>query len=258
MENLIKNFKKDELEVLIFQDRELLGANAAKNISKRINDLLKNKEDLRIIFAAAPSQNEFLENLLKENIDWTKVTAFHMDEYIGLTFDSNQLFKKYLDDHFFSKVKFKKVNYINGSAADLGSECERYSNLISETLIDIVFMGIGENGHIAFNDPPVADFNDHKIMKVVQLDEACKQQQVNDGCFDKINRVPTNAFTLTVPALMSADFLSVVVPGINKSDAVYKTLNDEISEKCPATILRKHKNAVLYIDKDSASKIKMD
>lgn len=254
--NFIRNFKKDNLEVFIYPDRDALGFNAAENVSKKIEEILKKKSEIRIVFAAAPSQNEFLKYLLqKENIDWSKITAFHMDEYIGLREDSDQLFSKYLKDHFFDKIKFKKINYINPQNENVISECKRYSDLISENPIDIVFMGIGENGHIAFNDPPVADFDDPEIVKIVELDEACKQQQVNDGCFKNINEVPKQAFTLTIPALMSAEFLSVVVPGKNKAEAVKKTLTGKIIEDCPASILRKHENAILYLDPDSAGKI---
>lgn len=205
------------------------------------------------MFAAAPSQNEFLEELLKHEIEWSRITAFHMDEYIGLCKDSPQLFSFYLKTHLFEKVNLKNVFYLNSINEDNKEECRRYSKLLNEKPIDIVFMGIGENGHIAFNDPPVADFNDKETVKIVELDLPCRQQQVNDGCFSSIDDVPKYALTLTIPALLSADYLSVAVPGKRKAEAVYKTLFDEISTDCPATILRNHKNAVLYIDCESFS-----
>lgn len=250
----MNKFNVDRLNVVIASDRNELGKISAKHVSDVIINLLEIKDELRIIFAAAPSQNEFLQELTAESrIDWSRITAFHMDEYIGLSKDSPQLFSKYLEQNLFSKVNFKKVNIINSQTSNIEMECERYEKLLKEQPIDIVCMGIGENGHIAFNDPPVADFNDKKFVKVVKLDEPCKQQQVNDGCFNSIDAVPPYAVTLTVPALMSGNFLAVMVPGKRKAVAVFNTLKGDISTKCPASILRTHPYAYLYIDKDSAS-----
>lgn len=178
----MKNFLVDRLNVIITEDRNELGSLAAENLSGLINSLLQVKENIRIVFAAAPSQNEFLRELIAfRNIDWSKITAFHMDEYVGLGHGSDKLFSRYLYDNIFSKVKFRNVNIIESSAPDIWKECERYEKLLREDVIDIVCLGIGENGHIAFNDPPVADFNDSKLVKVVELDNECRQQQVNDG-----------------------------------------------------------------------------
>lgn len=247
-------FLVDKLNVIISKDRDELGKIAAKNISNIISSLLEINDEVRMIFAAAPSQNEFLSELIKyRDIDWSRVTAFHMDEYIGLPPGSNQLFSKYLSDNIFSKVNFKKVHIINSQETNILEECERYEKLLKEKPIDIVCMGIGENGHLAFNDPPVANFNDKKFVKVVKLDDTCKQQQVNDGCFNSIEEVPTHAVTLTVPALMSGSLLSIMVPGKRKAIAVKNTLRGEITTDCPASILRTHPNAYLYIDEDSSS-----
>ena len=250
------NSKYGNLNVLIYENRSELGKKSAENVARIINDLLKSKEEIRIIFAAAPSQNEFLSELIKETtIDWSRIVAFHMDEYIGLPVDSNELFRKYLNDHIFSKVNFREVHLINPLAKNPLAECKRYEALVKEKPVDIVCMGIGENGHIAFNDPPVADFNDPRFVKIVELEEKCKAQQVNDAGFKTIDEVPPTAFTLTVPALLSGGYLNVVVPGIRKAEAVRDTLKGEISTKCPASILRNHTNAVLYLDVDSASLI---
>jgi len=246
-------FKIDNLFAKVLENRQELGWHAAFDAAEKINRLLKSKNELRIVFAAAPSQDEFLEELLKYNIEWERITAFHMDEYIGLWHDSPQLFSRYLKTHIFNKVKFKNIHCLNSVNDDNKKECKRYSDLLKEAPIDIVFLGIGENGHIAFNDPPVADFYDKEIVKIVELDLPCRQQQVNDGCFSSIDDVPKYALTLTVPALLSANYLSAAVPGIRKAEAVCKSLFDEISTDCPATILRKHKNVVLYLDKDSFS-----
>jgi glucosamine-6-phosphate deaminase len=178
-----------------------------------------------------------------------------MDEYIGLYPDAPQAFGNFLNDRIFSKLLFKSINYLKGNASDINKECDRYQNLLTQYPPDIVCLGIGENGHLAFNDPPVADFNDPKLVKQVELDLACRQQQVNDGCFRSIEYVPTHALTLTIPTLLSAPYLSVVVPGSAKAQAVYNTFNAEVNELNPATILRTHGETVLYLDKASASLI---
>ncbi|MEO8399100.1 MAG: glucosamine-6-phosphate deaminase [Ignavibacteriaceae bacterium] len=257
MTKLIKEFKIDDLFVKIFPDRAAMGKASAQEAAEKIKDLLKNKSEIRIVFAAAPSQNEFLDELVKtEGIEWNRIIAFHMDEYIGLNENGVQLFSKYLKDRIFDKVDFKEVHLINPKD-NPEEEVENYETLLKENPIDIVFMGIGENGHIAFNDPPVADFNDSKFVKIVELDEPCRQQQVNDGCFSSFDEVPKRAITLTVPALMSGNYLFVVVPGIRKANAVSKTLNGGIITNCPASILRTHKNAVLYLDKDSSLELSL-
>jgi glucosamine-6-phosphate deaminase len=250
----LTGFNAGKLNVSILHDRKMVGESAAKNVAKTIGRILEMKDEVRIIFAAAPSQNEFLEYLTSlSNIPWGKIAAFHMDEYISLPKTANQLFSRYLNEHIFSKVNFKSVDIINSGVDDIEVECLRYEKLLNEKEIDIVCMGIGENGHIAFNDPPVADFNDKRLVKIVELDEICKNQQVNDGAFNSVDEVPKFAATLTVPALMRAKYLSVVVPGIRKAEAVRETINGDISTKCPATVLRTHENAVLFLDKDSAS-----
>ena len=197
-------------------------------------------------------RNEFLKGLLEAPIDWARVRAFHMDEYIGLVSEAPQAFGIFLRERLFGKVGFLAVHYIDGGATDLKKECERYAGLLLEYPPDIVCMGIGENGHIAFNDPPVADFNDPYVVKVVELDLPCRQQQVNDGCFSDLGLVPTHAITLTVPALMAGRFIYGVVPGPLKAEAVYHALKGKVEEKCPASILREHAHAELFLDADSA------
>jgi glucosamine-6-phosphate deaminase len=178
-----------------------------------------------------------------------------MDEYIGLAPEAPQGFGNFLRERLFEKAGFLAVHYIDGGATDLKKECERYAGLLLNNPPDIVCMGIGENGHIAFNDPPVADFNDRYVVKVVELDLPCRQQQVNDGCFLRLDLVPTHALTLTVPALMAGRFIYCIVPGPLKAEAVYNTLYQEIGEKCPASVLRRHPHAELFLDVDSAEKI---
>jgi len=231
-----------------------MGAKAAREVANQLRELLYIYEEVNVIFAAAPSQNEMLEALCRSaGISWNRINAFHMDEYIGLANNMPQCFGKFLEDRLFAKLPFKSVHYINGNAASLVEECERYSRLLVTFPPHIVCMGIGENGHIAFNDPHVADFNDPRTIKVVTLDLACRQQQINDGCFDTIDQVPTHALTLTIPALLNASTIYCVVPGYNKAQAVYNTIHRNITEMHPATSLRKHPNTILFLDKNSSS-----
>lgn len=245
----------DTLNVNIFESREELGQYAAEAVAARIKDLLKSKPFINMIFAAAPSQNEFLAALTKEKLEWNKINAFHMDEYVSLKEDAPQGFGNFLRQHIFNRAAFRSIHFLNGNAGDLQQECDRYSALLEEYPTDIVCMGIGENTHIAFNDPHVADFNDPKMVKVVDLDQECRQQQVNDGCFHHIQEVPKYALTLTVPALFKSVYVYCIVPGKKKATAIYHTLNQKIDADFPSTILRTHSNAMLFIDKDSSSLI---
>ena len=250
----MKTFKKDKLTVEIFETRAKMGEKAATDIANKFNELINKKGEINVIWAAAPSQNDVLKSLtLNKEIKWDKINAFHMDEYVGLSKDAPQGFGNFLKEHIFGLVNFKSVNYIDVSATNAELEADRYAEILSKNKIDVVVLGIGENGHIAFNDPPVADFNDKKAVKPVKLDEICRQQQVNDGCFKSLADVPTHAITLTVPTLFNADYLFCIVPAPTKAKAVYETLNGEIDEHCPASILRKHENAKLYLDGDSSS-----
>lgn len=253
---MMNEFKKDLLRVKIADTREEMGIAASRDIVEQIQKLQAEKTEINIIFAAAPSQNEVLKNLSNSHeIDWTKINAFHMDEYIGLPKDAPQRFGNFLKNAIFSRVPFRSVHYIKGEAEEIETECKRYSELLKKYPVDIVCMGVGENGHIAFNDPPVADFHDPEVVKRVKLDPICRQQQVNDGCFANLGEVPEYALTLTVPALMSAQHLFCIVPGPTKAAAVGNMLNGEITTSCPASILRSHKSAILYCDADSSSKI---
>ncbi|MCF2445685.1 glucosamine-6-phosphate deaminase [Dyadobacter sp. CY345] len=248
--------KAGNLEIQIFDTRQEMGATAAKTVATKIQELLKTKEFVNIIFAAAPSQNEFLSVLAEEkNIAWERVNAFHMDEYVGLPNDAPQNFGYFLKTRLFDKIPLHAVHYLNGNATDITAECDRYAKLLTDFPTDIVCLGIGENCHLAFNDPHVAFFDDELIVKQVSLDDACRQQQVNDACFESFDEVPTHALTVTIPALLKAKYAYAIVPGIKKAEAVQHTLEDEISEKYPSTILRNHSDAILYIDQDSAGRL---
>ena len=251
---MMQQFQADALTVRVYEKRSELGADAAKMAAAAVRDLLSKKDTVNIIFAAAPSQNEFLAALAAEkNIEWQRVRAFHMDEYIGLSPTAPQRFGNFLKTKFFSHVPLREVHYLIGEAEEPEAECRRYAEMLLQYPPDLVFMGIGENTHIAFNDPHVAHFDDPHLVKIVDLDEACRQQQVNDGCFETLQSVPRHALTLTVPALMKADQIFCMVPARTKAQAIYHTLKDAITERYPSTILRTHPNAVLFIDRESAA-----
>ena len=251
-------FQQDLLTVKMFPSIQQMGKCAATEVTNKICELLKEKAEINMIFAAAPSQNEFLSHLIhSKQIDWTRINAFHMDEYIGIHAEAPQSFGNFLRQRIFDKVPFKTVNYLNGQAENLEEECKRYSELLLRHPVDSVCLGIGENGHIAFNDPDVANFNDSQLVKVVELDPICRQQQVNEKCFETFDLVPAKALTLTIPALLKADWMFCIVPFKNKANAVYNTLYGEISEKCPASILRKKENSCLYLDPESAERINL-
>ena len=252
----MQTFCFEKLTVKKADSRAEMGKLAAADCAETLRALLAEKETVSMIFAAAPSQNETLAALAAEpDIDWSRVIAFHMDEYVGLANDHPQSFGTYLREHVFSLLPFKAIYYIHGDAADPAEECARYGKLLADNPVDIVCLGIGENGHIAFNDPGVADFNDPYPVKLAELDDVCRMQQVHDGCFPTIDDVPTHAFTLTIPSLTHAKHLFCSGPAATKAEAVYRTCTEEITENCPATIMRRHDHAVMYVDPDSGRKI---
>lgn len=259
MQNDLCKFRRDALTVKIFSNTEEMGQHAAKEVADKIIELLKHKEEINMVFAAAPSQEVFLQNLIADSrIAWSRINAFHMDEYVGIDDEAPQSFAHFLRERIFDRVPFRSTHCLIGKASDPVAECERYTGLLHRYPTDIVCLGIGENGHIAFNDPGVADFNDPKLVKIVALDKVCRQQQVNEKCFESLDLVPEKAYTLTVPALLRAEWLFCIVPFPNKADAVYNTLNGEISELCPASILRREEQACLYLSRESAQRLDID
>lgn len=251
---MIKEFKAGQLTVKIYPERAAMGNAAAAMVSAMLRHLLEEKEEVSIIFAAAPSQEEMLAALVKEKgIEWSRVNAFHMDEYTGLPADAPQGFGNFLKQRIFDLLPFRTVNYIDGSSGE--AACIKYAHLLQTRPADLVCMGIGENGHLAFNDPPVADFNDPLPVKIVALDEVCRQQQVNDGCFATLEAVPTHAVTLTIPSLLQAPHIFCVVPGARKATAVYDTIYQNIQPQYPSTILRNHSGAVLFLDGQSSDQL---
>ncbi len=246
----------DSLEVRVYQDRAALGAAAAASVAAEITAALRDREQVRIAFAAAPSQDDFLAALAgTPGIEWGRVTAFQLDDYVGLAPDAPQRFAAYLRSRIFDAVRPGTVHLFGApmSSPEAGAECGRYTALVAAAPFDIVCLGIGENGHLAFNDPPVARFDDPERVKLVELDESCRRQQVNDGCFAALDHVPTHAITLTIPTLMGGRRIVCVVPGPTKRPAVHRALTGPIETACPASILRTHPAATLYLDSDSDS-----
>lgn len=246
---------RGNIRVRIFDNRELLGEAAARATADAIRHLLAAQPLVNIIFAAAPSQNEFLAALSRQPLEWSRINGFHMDEYTGLDPHSPQSFVCYLKTHLFDKTPFRSVHFLNGVAADPQAECRRYAALLEQLPTDIVCMGIGENNHLAFNDPPVADFHDPERVKVVTLDEDCRQQQVNDGCFPSLAAVPKQALTVTIPALLHCRYIFAMVPGERKAKAVYHTFDSPVTERYPSTILKLHPAVQLFLDRDSSKLI---
>ncbi|MBL9188612.1 MAG: 6-phosphogluconolactonase [Opitutaceae bacterium] len=252
-------FTAGRLAVEVHADRPALGLAAAQAAAAYLHDVIAARGEARVIFACAPSQNEFLSSLLTVSrtghtaVDWSRVTAFHMDDYVGLAGTHPQSFRRYLHEHFLSQVKIGRFHPLPAEEPDAAAVAARYSALLAEKPIDLIALGIGENGHIAFNDPPVADFEDPQLVKVVELDRACREQQVADGCFPNFDAVPRHAFTLTVSVFRRATRLSIHVPGPRKASAVRATVEGPITTACPASILRLHPAATLFIDRAASA-----
>jgi glucosamine-6-phosphate deaminase len=239
------------LRVHSFATRGAMGRQAAHDIAVEIRTKLAGAGAMRMIFAAAPSQAEMIEALIAEpGIDWRRVTAFHMDEYIGLSAGAPQRFAVWLRERLFDRVPFAAIHPILPEG-DPHAAAAHYAALLDAAPIDIVCLGIGVNGHIAFNDPPVADFADPHDVKIVELDEICRQQQVDDDCFPNLAAVPEQALTLTIPRLLRAERLFCVVPGAHKRVAVGSVLHGPIIPRCPASVLRRHPDCTLYLDAGS-------
>lgn len=250
----LHNKNIENLVVRVFDTRREMGFEAAKDVEKRLKRIIDEKGEATVVFAAAPSQNELLEELLKCDVEWNHVRALHMDEYIGLSKDAPAGFGNFLRRAIFDHVSFKEIHYLADAGENEETACATYSAILEKYPPDLILLGVGENGHLAFNDPPVADFNDPYKVKVVKLDEVCRNQQVNDGCFPTLEDVPKHAMTLTMSAIINVPETVVVVPGKLKANAIEAMLHGPISTACPASILRTHPASTLYLDKDSASK----
>jgi len=252
-DGLEKNFRAGELNVYIYESRPKMGEAAASVIAAEIRRAIQERGKAVVILASAPSQNEFLANLAAApGVDWRRVTAFHLDEYLGMDDSAPQSFRRFLIDRLVDKVPLGQFYGLRGDAPDGAAEAKRYAELLAQNPPDFAVLGIGENGHLAFIDPPFCDFNDPEAVEVVQLDEACRNQQVNDGAFASLAEVPKDALSLTIPTLMARPKLFAIAPGPAKRTAIKNTIEGPIATSCPASILRTHKNAHLFIDVASA------
>jgi len=251
---LIREFKVDALAVRVFDGQESLGTAAARAASDFLSGRIRERGAARVILATGNSQIMFLKKLIALNtIDWSRVTLFHMDEYLGIEANHKASFRHYLRERVEALVHPRSFEFISGDTLLPLKECERYTALLCAGPIDLCCLGIGENGHIAFNDPPVADFADAPCLKIVKLDDDCKMQQVREAHFPGIEAVPPYAFTLTIPALCSAQKMICISPERRKAKPVKAALQGEISTRCPASYLRTQPQAVLLLDTDSAS-----
>lgn len=253
----LQTFTAGRLRVEIHATRVALGQAAAHACRTYLREVIAAQGHARVIFACAPSQDEFLAALVATGqgapvVDWGRVTGFHMDEYVGLPASAPQSFRHYLHTHLLQHVRLAAFHPLAGEHPATADTCRHYARLLTERPIDLICLGIGENGHLAFNDPPVADFEDPVAVKVVTLDATCRQQQVNDGCFPTLAAVPRQALSLTLPVFRHARRLSVHVPGPRKAAAVRATLRDAVTTACPASMLRLHPAATLYLDPAAA------
>ncbi|MBI2924691.1 MAG: glucosamine-6-phosphate deaminase [Verrucomicrobia bacterium] len=254
MKNPLKTFTADSLAVRVYATHEELAADAARLAHEFLQQTVATQGHAAAILASAASQVRFLAALTAlPGLDWSRVTLFHMDEYLGITADHPASFRRYMRERVESHVTPRVFHYLAGDALEPIKECERFTRLLRAQPIDLCCLGIGENGHVAFNDPPVAAFNDPLTVKIVKLDEACRMQQVGEGSFPNLGAVPQYALTLTVPALCSARKLLCVVPENRKAQAVRDALKGPITTACPSSILRQQGHATLFLDAESAS-----
>ncbi|MDR1586854.1 MAG: 6-phosphogluconolactonase [Treponema sp.] len=248
-----RRFTVGNLTVKVFDSRSESGKAAAEDAAAKINGAIRKKGEATVVFAAAPSQNELLANLKEADVNWKKVRALHMDEYVGLSPEHPAGFGNFLDRAIFKGRPFMEIHYLRGK--EPMEVIDRYAELLKKYPPDLVLLGVGENGHLAFNDPAAADFDDPKPIKLVRLDDVCRQQQVNDGCFASFDEVPKEALTLTMSALRRIPGKVSAVPGPTKAEAVFRALTGPVETACPASILRECEPSTLYLDADSAARI---
>ena len=252
---LVQQTKYDDLPTFIYESNAALGAAAAAAAEKIIQAAVAERGEANIIVATGNSQLTFLEALRVKPLDWSKVNVFHMDEYLGLEPTHPASFPQFLRRHFLANITPKAFFPVVSYKRYPENVCHEYALVLRAHPVDLCALGIGENGHLAFNDPPYAEFDDPAWVKVIRLAKASRQQQVGEGHFKSIEEVPTHAITLTIPALLSAKRVLAIVPEARKAEAVYCSLHGPISESCPGSILRRTAHAQLYLDRDSAAKL---
>lgn len=247
-------FQVDGVRVMVSPSKLDMGEAAAQHGAAILREVVQRRGRARIIVGTGPSQQETIAALAAApDVDWTKVEIFHMDEYVAMPASHPASFRRWLKTHLADRVNALRVNYLDGAERDLDGECLRYADLLRAEPIDIAFLGFGENGHIAFNDPHVADFHDPLIVKRVELDDRCRMQQVGEGHFPDLSHVPKEAVTITCPALMDARHLICSVPDRRKAEAVRNALKGPVDETCPASLIRRHASAWVFLDEAAAS-----
>ena len=239
------------MKLVIGKTKEEIGKASAKQTAALINAAIAKQGYARILLSTGASQFPFFDEIVKENVDWSKVEMFHLDEYVGISEEHPASFKRYLLDRFVNKVKPKKAYLINGQKNPEETIAE-LTALLNEKSVDVGLIGIGENAHIAFNDPP-ADFNDTRAYKVVTLDERCLQQQIGEGWFKNVDETYKQAISMTCPQIMKCKSIISVVPYKVKAEAIYNTLTRDLTPEVPATLLKQHVDCTVYCDADSAS-----
>ena len=250
---VLHEFQAGKAHVAVYNTPGEAGRAAAAHAAVLMEEAIRRQGRARVIAATGNSQIPLAEALVRQKVQWQALELFHMDEYVGMKADHPASFRHWIKQRLADKVHLGEVHYLEADAADLDREIERYSRLLGEAAIDLAFVGFGENGHIAFNDPPVADFNDPAVVKVVTLDEACRRQQAGEGHFEDVDAVPKQAATITCPGLFGAKSWICCVPEGRKSEAVRDALEGPISEACPASLVRRHPRAYVYLDADSAA-----
>ena len=243
------------MQIRVFDTKLELGEAAARDAAKIINQAIHECDVAYVIAATGASQFEFLDALAKQEIDWTKVVFFHLDEYVGLPESHLASFRRYLKERVVSRLHPQTFHFLNGEAVDVAQECRRVGDLIAQQTIDVAFVGIGENGHLAFNDPP-ADFDTEDPYLVVNLDDACRRQQVGEGWFKSIAEVPTQAISMSIKQILKSRNILCIVPDERKAEAVKATVKLEVSPMRPASILQQHARVTLYLDHESSSLLK--
>jgi glucosamine-6-phosphate deaminase len=246
-------FEVEALTVHV-DDVDEMARDAAIDAADAIRSAIADRGVANVMLATGNSQLAFLVELIRiPDVEWKRVRAFHMDEYVGVAASHSASFQRYMRERVAAHLPVMEFHYIAGDAPDPEAEAARYAALLGENPLDLTCAGIGENGHLAFNDPPVADFDDPLDVKVVALDEASRRQQVGEGHFATLADVPTHAITVTIPALLRAERVLVIVPELRKAEAVRKALYGPISTACPASILRRQENATLFLDLESST-----
>lgn len=247
-------FHVDHLSVQIYQSEADMAEDVAAIVSKYLQSVLEQQETAAVLLATGNSQLKFLDALIAlGGVDWSKIILFHLDEYLGITADHPASFRRYLRERVEKRVMPQQFHYIEGDTLQPLAECDRYTKLLQAQAIDLCCLGVGENGHLAFNDPSVANFQDPYSVKLVKLDSVNRQQQVNTGQFPNIDKVPQYAFTMTLPLICSARKILCLAPGKRKAQIVKQMLQESIDQACPASILRQQLQATLFLDSDSAS-----